>query len=144
MNYVEEILKRAIKIHVLKREDYTSDPNIDPYENFDRSTLIASWFPSTYASFAVLIGTKLARLGSLLISGRKPNNESIDDSFLDLVTYCALFYGYWKSRQPKEQDLSLAQELARLAPKPCVFHYRTGNGYIADCSDCLEANGHST
>ena len=104
MNHVEDILKRSIEIHLKKREDYASDPTNDPYENFDRSNYIASWFPSHYVSFAVLIGTKLARLGSLLVSGRKPNNESIDDSFLDLITYCALFYGYWKLRQAAEVE----------------------------------------
>lgn len=97
-NHVEEILNRSKEIHLRKREDYASDPTANPFENFDRSSIIAGWFPIEYCSFAVLIGTKLARLGSLLVRGKSPVNESIDDSFLDLVTYCALFYGYWKSK----------------------------------------------
>lgn len=99
INHVEEILNRSKEIHLRKREDYASDPTANPFENFDRSNIIADWFPTTYKSFAVLIGTKIARLGALLITGKTPNNESIDDTFLDLVTYCALFYGYWKSKQ---------------------------------------------
>jgi hypothetical protein len=102
MNPVEEILKRSIKIHAKKRADYTTQPDDNPFENFERSSLIASWFPFEYVSFGVLIGTKLARLGSLLVSNRKPQNESIDDSFLDLITYCALFYGCWKSKQESD------------------------------------------
>jgi hypothetical protein len=121
MNHVEEILKRAVDIHIKKRADYASNPNTDPFENFDRSNLIASWFPPAYASFAVLIGTKLARLGSLLVTGKKPKNESIDDSFLDLVTYCALFYGYWKARQEKAEK-----------NKHCYQH----KYYVVGCIPC--------
>lgn len=105
MNHVEEILNRSLAIHLKKREDYASDPTANPFENFDRSNAVAVWFPDSYKSFAVLIGTKLARLGSLLITGKTPNNESIDDTFLDLVTYCALFYAYWKDKQIKRAEL---------------------------------------
>ena len=108
-NYVEEILNRSKEIHLKKRADYASDPTADPFENFDRSNEIASWFPPVYASFAVLIGTKIARLGSLLISGKAPNNESIDDTFLDLITYCALFYAYWKEQEHKRSFISAYQ-----------------------------------
>lgn len=101
INHVAEILERSKAIHLKKRADYATDPTANPFENFDRSNLIAEWFPQDYKSFAVLIGTKLARLASLLVSRKTPNNESLDDSFLDLITYCALFYGYWKERQPK-------------------------------------------
>lgn len=104
INHVEEILKRSIDIHLKKRADYTSRPDIDPFENFERSNAIAEWFPDAYKSFAILIGTKLARLGSLLINNRQPNNESIDDTFLDLITYCALMYGFWKSRQIEAEE----------------------------------------
>lgn len=142
INHVEEILNRAKEIHLKKRADYASDPNTDPFENFDRSNLVALWFPDSYKSFAVLIGTKLARLGSLLISGRTPNNESIDDSFLDLVTYCALFYGYWKSKQIKAQSEAIDKELTRRAQvlvlqmEPCNVHDK----YDGHCEDCRNVN----
>ncbi len=99
MNHVEEILNRAKEIHLKKRADYTTKPDENPYENFARANEIVSWFPIQYRSFASHIGTKLARLGSLLSTNRTPNNESLDDTFLDLVTYCALAYGYYKSSQ---------------------------------------------
>ena len=110
INHVEEILNRSKAIHLKKREDYASDPTINPFENFDRSNLIANWFPSGYKSFAVLIGTKIARLGALLVTGKTPNNESIDDTFLDLITYCALFYGYWKSRQIDDSEFQIHRD----------------------------------
>ena len=37
-----------------------------------------------------LIATKVARLGSLLSSGKTPNNESINDSCIDLANYALL------------------------------------------------------
>lgn len=99
MNHVEDILNKALEIHTRKRADYTTNPELDPHENFTRSNQVAAWFPDDYKSFAVLIGTKLARIASLLVTGRQPNNESLEDSFVDLVTYCALFYAFWKSKQ---------------------------------------------
>jgi hypothetical protein len=122
INHVEEILNRSRDIHLKKREDYATNPTADPFENFDRSAEIARWFPATYSSFAVLIGTKLARLGSLLVTGKTPNNESIDDTFLDLITYCALFYAYWKSKQIIK------------SPHPCGFsHDFNIDGICRDC-----------
>ena len=39
-----------------------------------------------------LIGTKVARLGQLLSSGKHAQNESIQDSVIDLCNYSALLY----------------------------------------------------
>lgn len=107
MTPFEEILNRSLEIHKKKREDYTTNPDSNPYENFTRANEIVSWFPPEYKSFASHIGTKLARLGSLLQDGRKPNNESLDDSFLDLVTYCGLMYGFYKQELDKRLLLSM-------------------------------------
>jgi hypothetical protein len=71
-----------------KAGDYTD--NVDYHSNFKYSNAVAEPFPSQYKSYAVLIGTKLARLSQLLQEGREVNNESIEDSFLDLINYCAL------------------------------------------------------
>lgn len=90
---INEIFEKCLKVTTSKRQDYTSNPEFDAHENFKRSSLIASWFKNNDdKSYAVLIGTKLARLGSLLSTNKEPNNESIDDSFEDLINYCALWY----------------------------------------------------
>jgi len=87
---IPEIFAKCEKLVMSKRHDYTS--SIDNHENFKRSAKIASWFERNEdKSYAVLIGTKLARLASLLVDGKKPNNESVEDSFLDLINYCALW-----------------------------------------------------
>ncbi len=90
-----ELLKQSEKIHRKKNADYAA--NDSPYENFERANLIASWFnkPEDKA-FAVLLGVKLARLATLLNSDREPNNESIEDSFLDHFTYSGLWASYRK------------------------------------------------
>jgi len=142
VNYVEEILNRSRDIHLKKREDYATNPTADPFENFDRSAEIARWFPVTYSSFAVLIGTKLARLGSLLVTGKAPNNESIDDTFLDLVTYCALFYAYWKAKQTSEWKYDPIIKSIEFSdgkgfiPLACKGHSQ----FILNCAACLAVN----
>lgn len=82
-----------------KRRDYTTNADLDSHENFKRSAMISDWFMNEQDKpYVVLIGTKLARLASLLSDGRMPNNESIDDTFLDLVNYCAL----WAERRTEK------------------------------------------
>lgn len=96
---VQEIFKKALKITMSKRQDYTTNAAVDNHENFKRSAEISSWFTDEQDKpYAILIGTKLARLGALLSSKREPNNESIEDSFVDLVNYCAL----WMERRTEK------------------------------------------
>lgn len=89
-----ELLDASKAIHLKKNEDYANANN--PFSNFERSAELISWFSNTQDKlFVALIGTKLARIAELS-DGRIPNNESLDDSFLDLVTYCALWAAYVK------------------------------------------------
>lgn len=91
-----ELLEKAKAIHEKKNQDYTTNPNVNPSENFERAAIIASWFPEEHKVFATLIGVKIARLAALLTSRRAPNNESIDDTFLDQFTYTGLWYSWYK------------------------------------------------
>lgn len=94
---IPEIFKKCQKLTMSKRHDYTSSN--DNHENFKRSAEISSWFKNEQDKpYAVLVGTKLARLGSLL-GQKEPNNETIDDTFLDLINYCAL----WMERRTEEE-----------------------------------------
>jgi len=93
-----EMLESMKKIHIKKNADYASESN--PFSNFERSGTVASWFTIPIdRAFAVLIGTKLARLAELLEPGRIANNESVEDSFLDMATYCILWASYKKRKQ---------------------------------------------
>lgn len=92
-----ELLEQSKAIHLRKNQDYANESN--PFSNFERSAELVRWFTtSTDRVFIALIGTKLARIAELS-DGRIPNNESLDDSFLDLVTYCALWASYVKRQR---------------------------------------------
>jgi len=99
---VVEMLDRIKLIHSKKNEDYTS---VNPFDNFQRSAMVSEWFNNRYDKvFVTLISTKLARLATLLNSTKAPNNESVEDSFLDLATYCILWSAFNK-RHPEHQTI---------------------------------------
>lgn len=86
------ILDKSKEIHDRKNQDYTSGTNVD--ENFERVAELTNWFNNSIdKSFASFIAVKLARLASLLNKSNAPNFESIDDTFVDLVTYAGLWGG---------------------------------------------------
>lgn len=86
------LLEKSKEIHLIKGHDYANSEN--PFSNFERSSLIASWFDDPVdKGFVILIGTKIARLAELR-NGKSPKNESIFDTFLDLGTYCFLWGAY--------------------------------------------------
>ena len=87
---IPEIFKKCQKLTVSKKHDYASSS--DGHENFKRSAELSSWFKNEQdKSYIILIGTKLARLSTLLDNKDDPNNESIEDTFMDLINYCALW-----------------------------------------------------
>jgi len=91
----EQILLNGAKLMKDKWKDYTDGPN-NIHQNFERSEQVVNWFTNDVDKvYVTLITTKMARLATLLNSGDAPKNESIQDSFVDLVNYCAL----WGSRR---------------------------------------------
>ena len=94
--FVTQMLLRLSQIHDKKNDDYAK---ASPYENFERSALVSSWFTNDQdKAFVVLIATKLARLATLLSSNKEPNNESINDSFDDLAMYCILWATFYQKQ----------------------------------------------
>jgi hypothetical protein len=53
------------------------------------------------------MATKVARLGNLF-KGKTPNNESIDDSIIDLANYTFLLYCYF--REEYQTDINVLME----------------------------------
>jgi hypothetical protein len=107
---VQKILDRITEIHQRKNQDYASQGK--PFENFERSSEIISWFNKPVdQAFVALIATKLARLAVLKSQEAKPQNESLEDSLLDLSVYCILWYAhYLHSTQPFDDQ-----------PRVCCF-----------------------
>jgi len=88
-----ELLDKVKQIHIKKNQDYALESN--PYSNFEFAASISEEFKDPVDKvFVTLIGVKLARLTVLLGREEGPLNESIDDSFLDLTTYTALWASY--------------------------------------------------
>lgn len=100
---IAQMLGKIQAIHDKKNQDYSA---AGYYENFERAAELISWFNKDEdKTFVNHIATKLARLATLLNSDREPNNESIDDSFLDLATYCLLWATYHQANPIKSQGL---------------------------------------
>lgn len=70
-----------------KGKDYA---NADCLSNFKRSAELLGIPPEQ--SCMSLIATKIARAEQLLSSGATPENESLEDTLLDLCGYCFLLY----------------------------------------------------
>jgi len=72
-----------------KCQDYADDENV--FSNFEQAAAFAGL--TVEQVFAVMIGIKVARLQQLM-SGKQPNFESEEDSWLDLANYVALKIAY--------------------------------------------------
>jgi hypothetical protein len=83
--YFEKMVSDMRSMLFKKGNDYA---NTDRLSNFKLAGSICGLTPELNA--LSLIATKVARLGVLLKSDSKPNNESIQDSVLDLANYSIL------------------------------------------------------
>lgn len=97
-----DLMDSIKELHDKKNHDYASENN--PYSNFEFASLLIREFTDPVdQSFACLIGVKLARLGQLL-SGKEPNNESVEDTMRDLTTYCGI-WAAWRIDNQKRLEI---------------------------------------
>jgi hypothetical protein len=86
----EQTLKKMNKIHISKNADYATDMN--PFFNFDATNSMTNMFKYNRDKvFAHFIANKFSRLATLLNSGKEANNESLQDTLVDMANYCILF-----------------------------------------------------
>ena len=88
---LDELFKQQRDILDKKGYDYAGE---DVLSNFRLEGMIVnqgSAHPDA-VNCLNLIGTKVARLGQLLSSNKSAQNESIQDSIIDLCNYSALLY----------------------------------------------------
>ena len=77
-------------VHEKKNEDYSNFDN--PFSNFDISEYLCLQFKTDRDKvFVWPIATKLARIANLLNNSNTPNNESIQDSLVDIANYVILW-----------------------------------------------------
>jgi hypothetical protein len=90
-----KLMDELKQLHSKKNHDYASDD--DPYSNFEFAAHLVKEFNNPVdVVFVCMIGIKIARLGQLL-SGKTPNNESVEDTLKDLTTYCGIWASYHMS-----------------------------------------------
>lgn len=103
----EQTLQTMLKIHESKNIDYANESN--PFSNFDLSEQGLKLFPNPRdGAFAWPIFTKLARLSVLMNGKDKPNNESVQDSLIDIANYTIL----WKCDISRRYETNQVQGYA--------------------------------
>ena len=83
--HFDSFVEKMKEVIFKKGNDYA---NTDRLSNFKLAGSICGLKPEQ--NCLSLIATKVARLGVLLNSDGEPNNESIEDSVLDLANYAVL------------------------------------------------------
>jgi len=83
--FFDEYINKMRDVLLNKGDDYA---NADRLSNFKMAGQIAGG--NAQLNCLNLIATKVARLGVLLNSNKKPKNESINDSIMDLANYALL------------------------------------------------------
>lgn len=95
-----ELDEKIMQVTTSKRNDYASD--FDVLSNFKGVAEAAKTLgiditdSSQYALFMVIL--KIKRITNLINSKKTPNNESIEDSFLDGINYFKLAYCCFKDK----------------------------------------------
>jgi len=105
-----EITEQMKSIMFSKGNDYANE---DRLSNFKLAGQIAGLTPEL--NCLSLIATKVARLGVLLNNNNTPNNESIQDSVLDLANYSLLLSMLLKDKESK----SILKDYPQTQNKTC-------------------------
>lgn len=82
----------CLEIMARKNHDYSSTQ--DPFINFKTAAEAAGITPAQ--AILTLIGMKIARLSQLVGTEKRPLNESVEDSVMDLINYALLLRGVLK------------------------------------------------
>lgn len=95
--YHEAACKKMLEITRKKNADYTGT-GTDPFANFSRVAHMG--LATTEQGFLVRMLDKLSRLGSFVQRGSfLVDDESFEDTCLDLANYAILLAGYMKSQK---------------------------------------------
>ena len=92
-------LMECMKLQIKKANDY---------QNPNSTVKQAMYYPHGIQSIYDMMNTKMLRLKSLMDAaenGVEPNNESLEDSCLDLINYSSFFVS-WLRKKIDGQDLT--------------------------------------
>lgn len=94
--HFNETLDKLKELHRRKNDDYSGARG--SFYNFEICKLISSLFSNAMDKvFAVFIAVKLARL-AVCLDKDDTLNESIEDSFDDLITYATIWKSHYMER----------------------------------------------
>lgn len=112
MKYLEAI-RKAVALKKKKSSDYNSGG-------------VSKFDYNLHGSQTCLddIWKKVLRLRSLIDSGKPPENESIEDTLIDLINYSADFYSYLQYQKIKENDFFAYMKMKRDLPDGPRKHKR--------------------
>ena len=89
----KETIMKMHEVHLSKNHDYATASGLNnPFYNFDATELILNLFKDNRDKvFVWPIANKLARLSVLLSSEEPANNETIQDSLIDIANYVIIW-----------------------------------------------------
>jgi hypothetical protein len=97
---IESLDSRLIEVLKSKGEDYATEDVLSNFKQVSSASKVLNidvGDPTNYALFMCIL--KIARLTNLINNNKTPNNESIDDSFVDLIGYSKLAYCNYKDNE---------------------------------------------
>lgn len=94
--HLNSLIEKLKGILISKGDDYAGT---DRLSNFKNVATILKITPEL--SCMNLIATKVARLSTLLGNKHPPNNESIEDTILDLINYSILLHMIYTENKSK-------------------------------------------
>lgn len=111
-----KLLEEMADLHDKKSHDYASDEN--PSGNYHFAGSLAKLFDNPDdAGFIGRIGEKLYRLANLENSGKKPSNETVEDTERDIAVITCLWMADRQDRRTKPNPLETELfDLIKLMP----------------------------
>ena len=100
LNIHETLTRRARELMDKKNRDYAGRGGTEPFANFTRVESMG--ICSTELGMLVRITDKMSRLSSFAESGKLAvENESFEDTIIDVINYMVLFYAYLQDKTDK-------------------------------------------
>lgn len=92
---IKKSLMQGLDVMKGKSHDYASKTN--RYSNFEQAAKVAG--TTTEQAILTLIGIKIARISELINAKKDPKNESLQDSYMDLINYICILNAYGQNWQ---------------------------------------------
>ena len=123
MKIHEDLCLKGRELMDKKNRDYAGRGGTEPFANFTRVESMG--ICSTESGMLVRLTDKMSRLSSFAESGKLAvENESFEDTIVDVINYMVLFYAYIKNKTENPSTQIYTQEylnkkLEEQSKRPC-------------------------